>query len=162
MRKVDVETYPQGGYGPPAINVKGPHVAADVIWRNRRQVEDGLQCSEGEAERMLIDACNQCREDFWCVWELVAPDYFPTEQDIEVDCVGRSGGWLVVHGLKPVEHWNALDVARWGRFVKAVKADLRSRCERLAEDYILLPEDEDGAPTLPYEEEREDAVLGTR
>lgn len=33
---------------------------------------------------------------------------------------GRSGGWLTVHGLEPIEDWDAVAVKRWERFSKGV------------------------------------------
>jgi len=35
---------------------------------------------------------------------------------------GRSGGWLIVEGLPPVEEWDAIAVGQWAKFAGHVKA----------------------------------------
>jgi hypothetical protein len=49
--------------------------------------------------------------------------YFPGEK-VTVDCQGRSGGWLVVLGLPPVEEWDAVMVSRWNKFQNDVRNDV--------------------------------------
>jgi len=42
---------------------------------------------------------------------------------------GRSGGWLVVDGLRPLKTWDAIDLMKWYRFQKAIKAAIKDLFE---------------------------------
>jgi hypothetical protein len=46
---------------------------------------------------------------------------------VKVYSKGRSSGWLTVHGLPPVESWDAVDLARWRRFEREVESDVEYR-----------------------------------
>jgi len=56
--------------------------------------------------------------------------YFPQygrdyrEHKIKVYSAGRSGGWLVVEGLTPIDTWDAIDLAHWRHFERGVKRDI--------------------------------------
>lgn len=43
-------------------------------------------------------------------------------QRVDVYRVGRSGGWLVVKGLPDVDEWDAVMVAKWGKFARWARA----------------------------------------
>ena len=39
---------------------------------------------------------------------------------LSVWSAGRSGGWLIVQGLPPVEEWRKADLARWSVFAREI------------------------------------------
>jgi hypothetical protein len=128
MRKQDIRTHSER-YGKvrPAVNVK--------VYKTFRQseLEDHYNTTEAEAERLaqLVWDC-QC-EDFWRSW--AEDDCWPEEvlgKGIKIYSEGRSGGWLVVEGLPDVETWNAVRVAKWAKFAKAVRADVDYRASLAA------------------------------
>lgn len=47
---------------------------------------------------------------------------------VQIYSSGRSGGWLVVHGLGDVEDWDAIELARWTRFQRSIAA-IRDECD---------------------------------
>lgn len=58
-------------------------------------------------------------------WELAQEDadyvWENTPYTPKIESSGRSGGHLIVKGLPEVEHWDAIDLARWARYVRWVK-----------------------------------------
>ena len=58
-------------------------------------------------------ACERALEDL----QAAAEDIFGDRAKVYSE--GRSGGWASVHGLPPVESWDAIDVSRWARFCRA-------------------------------------------
>lgn len=132
-RKTDIDRHSNDGYGAmyPAINVKVQRIACtteDIIAKFPG-------CSEEQAQKALEFAFTLEQESFWEYWQDTTGDvengltgdpqyaYFPGEK-VMVYSVGRSGGWLIVQGLPPVEEWNAVMVNRWAKFEKAVLKDI--------------------------------------
>ena len=113
-----------GGGNPfPAINVK--HYGG--IFHDIKAAFPGL--SDRAIERIGGYAWDSHVESFWhSVVPAVIDDVFPELADSEWGSAGRSGGWLVVTGLGDrddvCEHWDAVQVARWGRFVRLIKAEV--------------------------------------
>lgn len=127
MRKVDVET--RGGY--PALDVK---------YRGRMERDCPLPmslggCDSGDGRGMVesmtppgftwdwIRAQDDDRQHAWWEWacesgwedaQSSAEDIFGKRAKVYSD--GRSGGWLVVHGLPPVESWDAIMLGKWSRY----------------------------------------------
>ena len=128
FKKTDIETHTDNGYGAgyPSVNVKVYRVDCDA--------EDVMAkfpgCSEAQAEKALEFAFTSECESFWDYWADTTA-YFPGDKP-RVYSAGRSGGWLIVQGLAPVEDWDAVMVARWAKFEKAVKADIKYRMSKEA------------------------------
>ena len=127
--KADVETH-SDGYGRgsnPAINVKDYATSYSYVVA----VMDRFGCSEATAERALEYSADMQRESFWDDWgsRHTLREYFPPSRygKLTVYSEGRSGGWLVVHGLPDIEDWDAIAVADWGRFARSVRADVDYR-----------------------------------
>lgn len=126
MKKSDIETRA----GRPAINVKCQHFGMYA-----RDVVEQFKCEEATAERAL---------EFWfesaceCFWESIGDTIthcFPG-YDVKYYSEGRSGGWLVLHGLPDIESWDAILIARFAKFERLVHADIkwRSTREQIAND----------------------------
>lgn len=87
------------------------------------KVEEHFKCSEQVAERALSWAWNVAVRNFWEEVEGIAKHYLG--EHVKVWQEGRSGGWLVVEGLGPVEDWNALAVSRWARLVRWCEREIK-------------------------------------
>lgn len=126
MRKNAVQFHREH-YGPshPAINIK--------LYKG---FEDGLrafkQANPDTAPRFTEEwmRANLSEDDLQLWWENACQQGFERAEElaheifgaqVNVYSEGRSGGWLTVHGLKEVESWNAIDLAKWGKFQKIVK-----------------------------------------
>lgn len=113
FKKSDIETRYYHGKVYPCVNVKAYHFPLPGL------VESEFGCDERTAERALEYAFECACETFWeCVGDDVA-NFLPRAKGHHQD--GRSGGWLCVEGLPPVEEWDAIAVSAWGRFERAVK-----------------------------------------
>lgn len=135
FRKLDIERHTDHGYGTyyPAVNVKVQSLDCTID-----DVAQRFGCTEDQAEKALGIAWDSECEQFWAYWQDTtgdlenglygSPEYahFPGYK-VMVYAAGRSGGWLIVEGLPPVEEWDAILVSRWGRFVKDVMADIEYR-----------------------------------
>lgn len=122
FRKADIQRHTDGGYGTfyPAVNVKVYH------FPTVEQVQaEWPDVDEKTAEKALEFAYESSCEIFWEYWQDKAGDvenglygspeysYFPGYNNrLMVYSAGRSGGWLIVQGLPPVEEWDAVMVAR--------------------------------------------------
>ena len=135
-KKTDIETHTDNGYGAgyPAVNCKVYHVgctAEDVIAMFP-------SCTEEQADKALEFAFLSACESFWDYWGDTTggnengltgdPEYayFPGDKP-RVYSTGRSGGWLIVQGLAPVEDWDAIMVRKWAKFEHDVREDVRYR-----------------------------------
>ena len=56
-----------------------------------------------------------------CQWRFTGEKVYQPEAVVKVYSDGRSGGWLVVHGLPDVESWDAIDLGRWAKFEKMIR-----------------------------------------
>ncbi len=123
MRKYtreDVDLHRQGYYGAPlpAVNVKGGNYFPASILIER------YGCSEKTAEKAFEMAWECAVEDFWdtCAPAIVE-DVFGKR--VKFWSEGRSGGWLVVSGLAPVDEWDAIAIGKWRSFEKRIKAEVK-------------------------------------
>jgi hypothetical protein len=124
MRKEDVETHNEGNvYSPqqPAINVKQRH------WINTDKIIERFKCSEATAERAADFAYEMARETFWDQVKETVKEVLK-DDSLRVFSAGRSGGWLIVLGLKDLEYWDAIDLARWAKLCRLIKQDIEYSC----------------------------------
>jgi hypothetical protein len=145
-RKVDIDRRTDNGYGAyyPAVNVKSYHFpSAEQV------MAEWPGTDEATAQKALEFAYDMAQRIFWEYWQDTTGGvenglygnleyaFFKSHNNrLTVDCQGRSGGWLVVLGLPPVEEWDAIMVSAWSRFEKAVKEDVtfRTSWESVKED----------------------------
>lgn len=123
-RKDDVQTH----YGDdrPAVNVKVPYDRSngwDDWARSESDADPGFS-AEWVEENVTDDYLSGL---FWIVcgyeWEQIeqdAEDIFGPNVSVEQD--GRSGGWCVVHGLAPIEEWDAIMLGKWRRFERFARS----------------------------------------
>lgn len=101
----------------PAVNVKVHKFVSSS------KIAEHFKCSEELAEKALEfcfeSACQQFWED--------APEHAESifGKHVEVHSEGRSGGWLIVEGLKSFDEWNAIDLAKWRKFENECKAAVK-------------------------------------
>lgn len=133
-RKSDVETHRQGynSHGYPAINVKVYHTPVNEVRAHFPEA------TEEQIEKACEYAFESFQEQFWEEWQDNADKYFPTDRHVKVYSEGRSGGWLIVQGLRDIEDWDAIDLMRWRRFEVDVKRSVEWSCE--AEQWIDMIE----------------------
>ena len=122
-RKTDVDT--RGGY--PCINVKVRNYGPST-----ETIMERFKCTEELAQQALEWAFEGDCQQFWESFDTgmyndLNEYYFPGE-GASVQQDGRSGGWLVVHGLKDVDDWNAIDVMRWAKFEKSIRGEIKGGC----------------------------------
>lgn len=123
MRKEDIDRHWDRERSLPAVNVKVydfyPTPIVDVVMER-------WGISRDLAEKAVELAFEYNQGEFWGRWteEEELGYYFP-HSNVRVYQAGRMGGWLEVYGLKDLEYWDAIDVARWAKFQKAVKADVK-------------------------------------
>lgn len=112
FRKVDIETHSDRSRSRPAVNVK--YYAGGDLTDN---VVEYFKCSRELAEQALAYAFESAQQRFWEDAQEYARELFG--KHVKVYSEGRSGGWLVVHGIdENVEGWDAIAVSKWGRLVK--------------------------------------------
>jgi len=121
FRKSDIQSH--GGH--PAINVKCykfPHDLPDATGN----IMEEFGCTEEVARQALEYAYETAVENFWQLAETHAREIFGPSA--EVFSAGRSGGWLIVQGIGGSgdmwDEWNAPKVAKWGRFVRTIHAEM--------------------------------------
>lgn len=130
--KEDVKFHREGYYGKsyPAVNVKVYH------WPKISDLERELSCSEEEAEKAVEIAFQSAQEAFWQLGEAeeIVNECFG--KGVKFYSEGRSGGWLIVQGLKDFEYWDAIDLAKWRKFEKMIKAEVKwlTSTERMVEE----------------------------
>lgn len=149
--------WPDGG-APPAVNVKvdlwgnafSAAVLADVAgdcgedparfaawWQDKADETTGEGWNDGTALGELLDG----HDGYGWTYE-AARDAFEDCADYAADCFpdhsprveqgGRSGGWLEVSGLPPVDEWDAVALGRWRRFERMVLAEVADFPRRVA------------------------------
>jgi hypothetical protein len=130
VKKDDVETHNEGNlYSPqrPAINVKQRY------WINTDKIVEKFKCSESIAEKAAEYAYDMAREGFWDQIQDTVREILH-DNDLKVYSAGRSGGWLIVVGLKDIEYWDAVDLGRWAKLCRIVREDIKYIC---ADEQIL-------------------------
>lgn len=114
----------------PALNVKSydrPEYTAERIMRE-------FGCTEAAAERAAENVYESEREQFWeyDALELInhvmhgddGSEFKPSglkESPYKVYSEGRSGGWLIVHGLAPVSEWDGAMFQKWRKYARLIK-----------------------------------------
>lgn len=115
----DVQTH-RLGYGSdraPAVNVKNyAYIPAHLV-------TDKFGCSEARAETALRYAWESACETFW---DMDAPQIVEDAfgKHVKFYSEGRSGGWLVVIGLPPVDEWDAIALGKWRSFEARVRREV--------------------------------------
>jgi hypothetical protein len=124
MKKSDIQTH-RDGYRPshPAINVKVRRFGMTVS-----QIAEHFKCAAQTAERALDFAFESAREQFWEQAKEFATEIFG--HDVTVYSEGRSGGWLVLHGLPSIDSWDALMVNKYARLCTWCKSEIEYRISR--------------------------------
>lgn len=144
--KDDVEKHSAGYYAPyyPAVNVKVYH------FPQAYKVADHFHCTEETAQKAVEYAWDMEAQAFWEDVQGTAEDVFG--KGVKAYSAGRSGGWLLVEGLTDIESWNAVDLAKWRKFEKIIKADVKYRTseEAVFEDIEANRWAEDGAELYNY------------
>ena len=111
MKKSDIETRRENGRTVPAINVKyygRSHVDAVVA---------KFGCDERTAEQACEYAWESACERFWEYAKERAREIFGPHE-CKLYSAGRSGGWLILVNLPPVESWDALRVAKFATMAR--------------------------------------------
>lgn len=130
--KADIEFHYDHGRSRPAVNVKVhnawvgefakllPQVSEDIDGKaNPHFNEEWLErhVSEDAWQDYFYSAC----EDGWELLQMDAEEVFG--RGVKVYSEGRQGGWAVVEGIDTdVESWDAIAVARWGKFARWARA----------------------------------------
>jgi hypothetical protein len=124
MKKSDIDFHSDRGPAHPAINIKC-HRFISI-----ESVMERFKCCRETAEKASRYAWESAIEQFWEEAPDIAKRYLKSSYD-NVYSEGRSGGWLVVHGMAPVDSWDGPKVIRWGNFAKAIRclADYLSSSE---------------------------------
>lgn len=139
--KDDVQSH---GHGNPAVNVK--------IYKSFRDVKLPLHMGssyptghpelishsytdDGFTHDWIESWCENNQDSANAIWDMCCIDGYEQAKDlakdlfgpfVEVWAEGRSGGWLEVEGLPPVEGWDAVALGQWRKFEK--------HCRLLADD----------------------------
>lgn len=126
MRKDQIELRSGRGYrGPlPAINVKVYRWGCDAS-----DVAERFQCSQATAEKACSYVFDSACQQFWEQAPEWAAELWPGYR-LNVFSDGRSGGWLVVEGLPPVEEWDAIMVGKWARLARYCRDEIAYRFSR--------------------------------
>lgn len=112
MRKTDVQIRK----GNPCVNVKAYNFARGL------DVSEVFGCDEKTAEKALEYAFQSACECFWEQAEDTAQ--FHLGSHVKIFSEGRQSGWLVVHNMPSVESWDAIQLSKWARFEKAIRAEV--------------------------------------
>lgn len=123
----------------PAVNVKDYSNTYAAVHRHFR---DYAESAIDEAHQRAWDGEVAA---FWDDWSSRGHSQQASDRDgrfyfggqrVTVECEGRSGGWLVVGGLRAVDAWDAADLGMWRRFERDVLSDAHAR--QSAENMIYL------------------------
>lgn len=91
-----------------------------TFWEWVDYVEEHVDDAWDWPRGLFARAEDIAREDGWERAKELAYDVWGSGQ-VQVYQEGRSGGWLVVHGLGDIDEWDAIEVSRWARFQRGVK-----------------------------------------
>ena len=117
-KKEDIQTHSEHFRAEhPAVNVKCRQNIAPY------KIAEHFGCSEDQAEKASEYAFQAAQEQFWESVQDTAREILK-DKTLLVYSEGRSGGWLVVHGLDDLESWDAVAVTRWNKFEKAIRAEV--------------------------------------
>lgn len=139
--KSDVETHSAGYYAPyyPAVNVKVHR------FPQADDIADHFHCSEETAQKAAEYAWETAQTCFWENVQGTAEDVFG--KGVKAYSAGRSSGWVIIDGLTEIESWDAIDLAKWRKFEKIIKAEVKYRTSKevVFEDIEANRWAEDGA-----------------
>lgn len=116
-QNVEVRSYQGWSGSKPCVNVKVHNFIGS------EKIQDEFKCSEADAERAGEFAFENACEDFWGYVQELAHECFG--DGVKVHSEGRSGGWALVDGLTPVEEWDAVALAKWGKFERLCLAQVK-------------------------------------
>jgi len=159
MRRDDVQTHSTHTYGQtyPAINVK-MYRGKDTCPPDADDVIEKFKCSKETAEKAIEFSLDMARSNFWEDARSTVEDIFGTSSTgIKVYSAGRSGGWLIVCGLKNIEDWNLQDLNRWAKFQKHIRNAMKWYCskEHIFEDIEANRWAEEGAEAYNFVDEHD-------
>lgn len=122
-RKSDVETHGVGfsSRAWPALNVKAYHFGPD-----ESDVMARYGCDSKTAEKALRFAWESAVERFWESATQYVAEIFP---GVKCYSEGRSGGWLIAHGLEDPEEWDAVTLAKWRKLARMIDSELAWLCD---------------------------------
>ncbi len=100
----------------PAVNVKAYDTPSVY------KIAEHFNCSEDQAGKACEFAFNSTCEMFWEQIGDTAEYHFG---DVNIWSAGRSGSWLVVEGLPNIDSWDAVQLAKWRKFEREVKAEVK-------------------------------------
>lgn len=109
---------------PPAIDVKCFHFGRDCA---EGCITDQLRAdhpnlTEEDADKIGSWAWDSAVTTFWDQARGIATEHLsiPFEAEPEIECAGRSGGWLIVRGLPDVPTWSEPQRLAWGAFEEEI------------------------------------------
>lgn len=129
----------------PAINVK----CYDFPSVYKIADHYGKDAESPEVEKVMEWLFESFQQSFWEDAQNDAEEIFGSR--VKVHSAGRSGGWLIVDGLKDFDDWDAIDLAKWRKFERWMKGSIPTdNAEWLsamidtidANEWFLKPEDE--------------------
>ena len=122
LKKADIKiSYHNGTRGEPMLNIKVHRMPGG--WTDST-IEKEFSCSPDVAAKAGEFAFESAQEMFFDDIKETAREIFGGHVTICTE--GRSGGWLIVSGLYPVESWDAVSVARWAGFARMVQEEIDS------------------------------------
>jgi len=92
-------------------------------WPDAHKVAKDFRCSASQAQRAINWAVDSHTRVFFDDVEQLANETFK-RHDVKIEQHGRSGGWLSVEGLPPLEDWDGQLYLEWSEFEHGVKASL--------------------------------------
>lgn len=133
-RKADVVIRQECGRQYPALNVK---VHGGLNWGAERIAKE-FRVPLAQAERAGELAFESAQERFWNERALNALNFAMLDADrasevkpaglqpspYNVMSAGRSGGWLIVEGLPPVDSWDAVQFGQWRKFARLIRDEI--------------------------------------
>lgn len=152
--KQDVKFH-SDGFRPsrPAINIKAHHTPMPS------EIAKRFGCSEPIAERAAEFAFNSACHSFFEGAEDYAREIF-SGYSIEVYQEGRSGGWLVIHGLPDFESWDAVLLGKWHKLEKYCHDNIayQTSLEAFAESIEANRWNEEGAEEYNFMDRGNESV----
>ena len=119
-KRDDVETHSEHGRSHPAINVKARNLFGSYALREAWAAQGA---DEATIEKALEWCWEMHAENFWEQAQSDAEDVFGAS--VKVYSQGRSGGWLIVHGLSNMDDWDAISLGHWRKFETWCKGNVK-------------------------------------
>jgi hypothetical protein len=127
----DVQTHSDGfRESRPAVNVKVYRTIWDA-WpeyakQDREDDEFTLEWIEENMIEEQLDArfWTACEAEFEYLeyWATGSEDGLFPDDRVTLHQEGRSGGWIAVDGLPPIDEWDAVRLARWRKFERIARS----------------------------------------